>query len=86
MSVNDISLPTGGLFDFNSTWKAPHQTHRTGKDVDINQINDIPCNLDVSLTQVIKNLSTIHPGLELTCENKSGRPDPNGPFKHIDFD
>jgi Penicillin-insensitive murein endopeptidase len=34
--VNDMSLPDGGLYDFNNTWAAPHKTHREGRTVDIN--------------------------------------------------
>jgi hypothetical protein len=35
LEVNDISLPWGGLFDHKATWAKPHETHRTGRDVDI---------------------------------------------------
>jgi hypothetical protein len=34
--VNDISLPVGGLFDFQNTWTPPHRTHRDGRDADVN--------------------------------------------------
>jgi len=34
--VNDMSLPHGGLFDHQSTWSPPHQTHRDGRHVDLN--------------------------------------------------
>lgn len=37
--VNDISLPTGGLFDHKATWARPHQLHRFGRDVDIRYTN-----------------------------------------------
>lgn len=33
--VNDMSLPWGGLFDITNTWRPPHQTHRTGRNADI---------------------------------------------------
>jgi hypothetical protein len=36
LSVNDLSLPYGGLFDLNSNWAPKHDTHRDGKDADIN--------------------------------------------------
>ena len=35
MRMNDISLPFGGLFDIDGNWRSPHGSHRTGKDVDI---------------------------------------------------
>ncbi|HEU5121688.1 MAG TPA: hypothetical protein VFT59_02490 [Candidatus Saccharimonadales bacterium] len=36
--VNDMSLAMGGILDFNNTWKAPHQTHKDGRHVDIQMI------------------------------------------------
>ena len=35
MRINDISLSFGGLFDIDGSWRNPHDSHRTGKDVDI---------------------------------------------------
>ena len=35
LRINDISLPFGGKFDVNGSWRGAHQTHREGKDVDI---------------------------------------------------
>jgi len=47
LSVNDLSLPWGGMFDLNEKWCArkketgktsiPHWTHRDGRDADINR-------------------------------------------------
>lgn len=37
LSVNDMSLPRGGLFDIEADWVKPHKTHRRGTDVDINR-------------------------------------------------
>lgn len=34
---NDMSLPHGGLFDIVGTWKFSHETHRFGRDIDINR-------------------------------------------------
>lgn len=34
---NDMSLPLGGLFDIVGTWQFSHQTHRFGRDIDINR-------------------------------------------------
>ncbi len=39
LSINDISLPRGGLFDIDGDWDeiGGHSTHRNGKDADINR-------------------------------------------------
>lgn len=38
VSINDIALPDGGLFDANSTWSPPkHQTHNRGEGGDFNR-------------------------------------------------
>ncbi len=39
VEVNDMSLPRGGLFDYNGNWVPPHQTHRTGINADIQTRN-----------------------------------------------
>lgn len=36
LSVNDISLPWGGLFDYKANWSPPHQTHGLGVAADLN--------------------------------------------------
>lgn len=80
LSVNDLSLPKGGLFDVHFNWRPGHKSHRTGTDADINQAG-VPCNLDKKLRKSVKEA-----GAYLSCEDTQGKPDPNGPFKHIDFD
>jgi hypothetical protein len=35
LAYNDMSLPFGGLFDINGNWRNPHQTHREGRNCDI---------------------------------------------------
>jgi hypothetical protein len=40
--VNDMSLPSGGLFDYKGTWAPPHATHREGRTVDINSTSMSP--------------------------------------------
>ncbi len=35
LQINDMSLPFGGLFDYDTAWQTPHNTHRTGDCVDI---------------------------------------------------
>jgi hypothetical protein len=37
LSVNDMSLPRGGLFDVHANYLTPHGYHRTGQSVDINK-------------------------------------------------
>lgn len=37
LSVNDMSLPRGGLFDVDADYLEPHSFHRTGQSVDINK-------------------------------------------------
>ena len=39
MRLNDMSLPFGGLFDISGQWHPAHDSHRTGNDVDIENIN-----------------------------------------------
>lgn len=34
---NDMSLPLGGLFDVAATYQFSHQTHRFGRDIDVNR-------------------------------------------------
>jgi hypothetical protein len=47
-SFNDIALPWGGLFDMNSTWKQPHQTHGKGQGGDFNHLKPLLLPLDCS--------------------------------------
>jgi len=37
LSINDMSLPKGGLFDIKSNYALPHTWHRTGQSADINK-------------------------------------------------
>jgi len=71
LSINDMSLPQGGLFDFLATWKFPHDEHRVGTQADINQ-QGIPCTSDFALQAAIRAV-----GATRLCESE-GR-------KHIDF-
>ncbi|MCL5268339.1 MAG: Ig-like domain-containing protein [Bacteroidetes bacterium] len=36
ISLNDMSLPWGGVYDIDADWRSPHQLHRIGRSVDIN--------------------------------------------------
>lgn len=85
LSVNDISLPKGGLFDIAHDWKPKpgHDTHREGKDVDINQEN-IKCENDHDLKLAVNQLL-------LKVKLPSGRKRSSlycesGGRKHIDFE
>ena len=43
ISINDLSLVSGGIFDSNKNWNPPHQCHRIGTSVDFNRfeiVND----------------------------------------------
>ncbi len=55
LSVNDISLLKGGLFDINADWAMPHKSHRDGKDADINRGN-IGCDQDHALRLAVDML------------------------------
>lgn len=35
LHITDMSLPMGGLFDYQATWEPPHKRHRNGRSVDI---------------------------------------------------
>jgi len=89
LSVNDISLPRGGLFDYKKTWKPPHDSHRTGTDADINVL-DIPCYYDKKLRKAVEKVAGEQPVPYLLCEDLNNKPvepdNPEGYYKHIDFD
>lgn len=36
LSYNDMSLPWGGIFDFQDNWDCPHELHRVGTSADVN--------------------------------------------------
>jgi hypothetical protein len=37
LGINDVSLPSGGIFDIAGNWSPPHFWHRTGTSVDIDR-------------------------------------------------
>jgi hypothetical protein len=43
--VTDMSLPEGGLYDWQFTWSNPHKLHRTGQDIDVRITNLHPAGL-----------------------------------------
>lgn len=83
LSINDLSLLWGGLFDINNDWSPPHQTHRFGTDADINRVDGggvfANCPDDEMLEQSIKetNRSLPRGKAALKCEQ--------GGYKHVDF-
>lgn len=82
LSINDMSLPKGGMFDLCATYnpsdtcaaapKGGHNTHRTGTDADIDQ-QGVPCLQDHDLLKAV-----LAAGATRKCESE-GR-------KHVDFD
>jgi hypothetical protein len=84
LSVNDMSLPRGGLFDIYGNWSKPHGSHREGKDADINR-DGVTCSEDYELRlavdQLLKKLRrTDGTRTALLCELS------NSDRKHIDFE
>ena len=85
LSVNDMSLRYGGLFDVHHNWIHPHQTHREGKDADINQ-GTTRCKIDTELRHVADRmlprvkLSNNSTRSALLCEGEDESK------KHLDFD
>lgn len=86
LSINDMSLPKGGMFDLNTLWWVTntigngHTTHRTGTDADINR-DDIDCWDDLYLRAAADwylppSPRKIGGNTALLCEGAS---------KHIDF-
>jgi murein endopeptidase len=81
LSVNDLSLPAGGLFDIRDNWQTPHKSHREGIDADINRTNIegefTLCEDDLDLKEAIKIVAAGAKFPRLYCEEQG--------FKHIDF-
>ncbi|MGH8372976.1 MAG: hypothetical protein ACRETO_09600 [Gammaproteobacteria bacterium] len=84
LSVNDMSLPVGGLYDVNDDWAPPHAGHRTGKAADINQTDigstePTTCEQDKALHRAVRKIiGSDQPGwTKLYCET--------GGRKHINL-
>ncbi len=94
LSINDISLPMGGLFDYKNNWATPHREHRIGTDVDINRTDGggifTNCWEDQKLKKAIAKVTKGQSRPRLKCEDARGKPvppnDTTGIYKHIDFD
>ena len=82
LSINDLSLPRGGLFDINNNWAPPHHEHRAGADADLNRADEggiqVDCQVDSDLKSAIDNANHLIPPVELKCET--------GGKKHVNFD
>ena len=96
LSINDISLPDGGLFDvaFTYTNVEGHSSHRTGEDVDINPTDGggirKGCYRADVLWALVEAASSDTYNSRLYCENDSGGfdTDPRDPTfikHHIQF-
>ena len=93
LSINDISLSLGGLFDINANWAPPHTSHRRGTGADINRnardsngspLPALNCPDDVALQDAIEWLANGASRPQLVCE-QNGIPEPTGPNIHINF-
>lgn len=59
LRINDISLEWGGLFDIKANWSTPHKSHRTGKNVDVDDVTAEGKAVTArSLEKVIKKLKS----------------------------
>ena len=64
MRLNDMSLKLGGMFDLDSNWTMPHESHRLGKSVDIEnldlvQIDTVDVNTGLATTLTIPKVRWI---------------------------
>ena len=79
LSINDVSLPKGGLFDTGFDWETPHDTHREGKDADLNRADGggVIVDCEEELTRIVEKVAGENPRPRLECES--------GDRRHIDF-
>lgn len=92
LSVNDMSLPKGGLFDIKGTWQPSHFTHHVGKDADLNRGN-IPCEKNQKMREATEAatqvLQSVNAGWEwqsdLICEDTPPCAENEKCKYHIDF-
>ena len=63
LSINDISLPTGGMFDINQNWVPDHYEHRIGITADIGTppFRNVTFLKSMLLQEGITGRLTIHP-------------------------
>lgn len=94
LSVNDMSLPRGGVFDDRENWLNPHKEHRDGTDADINQFDPdrpgtpaLQCKPDHALRLAVDQfLRPIDRGLSPINKNRlTALLCESGGRRHIDF-
>jgi hypothetical protein len=88
LSVNDMSLVRGGVFDFKDNFTGPHQLHRVGNSADINKAQG-DCTVNYDLAVAVNFVMPAEAGSNFA---KRAIPsfgrflcEPNGNI-HIDFD
>lgn len=92
LSINDLSLPKGGMFDLNAGWFVNnvrgngHIDHRTGIDADINREDGggvfTNCEDDQKLHKAVEKVNetlSSNGKIRFECKESGGR-------KHVDFD
>lgn len=86
LSLNDMTLPKGGLFDIKADWAPPHRSHRDGTDADVNQVF-IPCFEDTLLIQAARQtLPNLRDEFGTGGNTDSAILCEGGGRKHIDFE
>ena len=84
LSVNDMSLRRGGLFDKDGTWAPPHNKHRIGESADINR-SGIDCQKDQELRDAVNWIVTYPANPSAKLRAHSTLLCESGGRKHIDF-
>lgn len=73
LSINDMSLPKGGLFDIHHDWTNPHKSHRDGTAFDVNQRDEsgisVRCLQQVDLQKVVRKIDKLPPIQSITAKS-----------------
>lgn len=96
LSINDMSLPKGGKFDWKADWIGAHGEHRIGLSADINRRiksngEPMPCLDNAELQRAVDLVIPPNPPRAFVNVNATGRTmsrlycEPTT-FQHIDFD
>jgi len=95
ISINDISLEYGGLFDVTGNWRPPHSSHRIGTDVDVRTAlpglrSGIPTRTPRDATDWAATTWVGNINFEDICRVFNGEPELHSPDSanehyHIDF-
>lgn len=74
LSINDMSLPKGGLFDIGSDWSPPHISHRDGKAFDVNKCDGgsvcTPCSQTDELHVIARVIDGLKPDQQVFSKNR----------------